>query len=200
MSRWMFSYRSTGFRSLTDRELQEIGSQYRRARWATTLVALGTVLMGAACLIGIGLATERPSVGVPIFIGVVIAFLWVFSRVSVFEGRHLLYRRAIRVREVEIFERSAVPDRVRILLGKALEQPAEDDGDSVDQLTGEDSVSSSRYWYREEQWFSHLIKQNGSLPSTFETVGRDGVVLLIDGKIMKRPVEASIVTVDDTAS
>ena len=192
MSRWIYGYESRGFRSLTDRELRDLERAAKRANRVTRWTAISSILLGAISLMSIAALASEPRFAFPVFIGLVVAFLWLFSRVAPCESRTLLYRRAIRIQEVEIFERSEVPERVRFLVGR--DHLGDDDETGVES---DQPSESNSYWLKEEKFISQLLKHRGEVPQTIETVGRDGIVLLVQGKLVQRVILSPLVTVED---
>ena len=192
MARWIFSYQSRGFRSLTDQELRDLKRASQRASMVTRWTAVSSALLGGISLMSIAVLASEPRFAFPVFIALVIGFLWLFSRVSPCEARTLLYRRAIRVREVEIFEKAEAPDQVRFLLGK-------DDWSDNDEEDNEpeESVISTSYWLKEEKFISQLQNESGEVPKIIETIGRDGVVVVVQGNIVRRVISSPLVTVND---
>ncbi len=190
MARWIYGFESRGSRSLSDQELRELRRVALRASLVTRLVAVASVLLGGISLISIAVLASEPRFAFPVFIALVVAFLWLFSRVNPCEAKTLLYRRAIREGQVEIFEKSVVPDQVRLLVGKDKWADEEDDEPGK-------SGAANDYWLKEEKFLSQLQKEVGQMPQTIEAIGRDGVILLVQGKVIQRVIASPLITLSD---
>jgi membrane protein implicated in regulation of membrane protease activity len=179
VARWIFQFRSSGERPLTEDERTKLkqsanGMRLRRLGFALTSVAS---FFGAFVCLAIA-AGNQPAVWAGVVIGIVFA-LWVLGFASAAEKRALLYRRALRLGTVERFERVTGDTTVRTRWNAAHEC---EDGYVELRPMGE-------YWQQEEGFEESLARSAGRNPDWFEAVSIDGVVLWVEGKLTKAFLE-----------
>jgi len=193
MTRWVFSYRVEGSRTLSDLELETLRQFERLSFIKVWLTALASILMGIAMLISISIFAVQMPWGMVGFVAVVAGFLWVFSRVSVIDRSRLLYKRAIRRKEVETCVREEAPDTVRAILSRS-----SDEEETEAKLEGD--LDWRLFWEAEERFFKRLTRVNGKLPDRIELLKGDGVVLLVDGSIIRDVMNVPVVSIDGPIS
>ena len=190
MAQWVYSYRCEGSRSLTDREQTAIRQSMRRCLFYVWLLALSSILLGIGMLVSISVFAVEGKWGFAAFVAVVAVFLYVFSRVSVMDRSRLLYRRALRRQQIETFVRSDAPESVRAVLSRS--------GDEEDldvEVTGDRGWPM--FWESEERLLSKLTKICGKVPDRIELLAKDGVILIVEGSVVRQVINVPVVSVEE---
>jgi len=185
MSRLVYSYLSHGYRRMTDAELQSVVDRVGRQRLTTALLFVGTVCLGLLTLLSVVIAAGSAWLGWSMFAGSLVAFLWMFALLGSADRTRMLYGRALRTKEVERFELDNPPDEVREFYDRRAVH------DDVGVETGE-----NLFWLEEEVLFRHLKRQVGEIPRSFESLGHDGVVLLINGRVATKVINLHVARVE----
>lgn len=158
----------------------------RRQRAQVGAYAVLSILFGVACPLSTTLAADSHW-GWDVFIGTMLCFLgclWLGGRASKLE---LLYDRAIRSREVEIFEAAPITDAVRLTYSKGTFETNETD----------EGVIEGDLWEGEEAVVKKLTKIAGAPVDRIECVGTDAAVLVVGGRIVNRVINLPVAVVKD---
>lgn len=169
MARWIFSFRSTGTRELTDEERSFVRRQAHKLRVRRACLGVLSLLafLGAfACLL---IATGDLRGFLVGFFALVIGGIWILVHASRAEVQALLLRRALRLGVVEEFRRVPEDDTVG-RLWREREWSADSDETTV-----------PAHWREEERFEEQLAQVTGRNPDRFLAVGLDGVPLWVEG-------------------
>jgi len=187
MARWIFQFRSTGKRPLSEAERVSLERDIRRIRTGRTvkkvaswgIFAIGLWSFWAALQVaaGYGMAT------------LIIALIGFAVGSTDFdsERRALLYERLLRIGEVERFERVEGDGTVRELWSlpvrpSAFERrEAEDEDELKEEFWPQETPIWGVFWEAEERFEKSLEKLAGRRPDWFETASDDGAIVFVEG-------------------
>ena len=187
MARWIHEFRSTGERALTDEERHGL----RRRKIALRVRSLLFGALVVAALVG-GLVCLAFAAGGPVGAWVGLIPLCVFagyalSWANAAERLALLHRRALRVGTVEGFRRVPGDETARRLWAQV-------GVEVVDPEEGEEraTMPANEYWSVDERFEEALAKSAGGKVDHFDAVGRDGALLWVEGKPVRKLLEPPV--------
>ncbi len=187
--RWIFGFRYTETRRLSERELDQargLASRFSSYRYLRGALA---VFLGIDFFFGIALlAGEKHWWAWFVLIGSFVGFFWALSWASAAESTSLLYRRLVRVGEIDEYVRTGRDDRVRRAYRRS-HQLMEDSED-------EDYVLEP-FWKAEEKFEERLLKRVGSAPAIIWTPAGDDVLVRADDAWVSAVYDVPVITLGD---
>ena len=195
MSRWIFNFKAADQRKLSDIERADFLRRGSAAKQRGVILAAVSVVLGVLAVVSIVSATSYPRVGPFVVLATLSLFLFAFSRVRLYDDLSLLYKRAARLGTVTRWKRCNPPKTLDLIRSQGITirckypEEAEFEQDVV--------LNSEGYWKDEEIFENQLAKVCGKEPREFETVGDDGVLLTVEGTLVRRVITARIFWVSD---
>lgn len=178
---WIYSFRKSGKRELTDDEKAALGRLARRksgVRFAWGAVA---VLLALIAILGIILAADARPWGWGLFLASTIAFFYAIHFANNAEKLNLLYRRSARVGVVDEYVRTERTEHVR--------------AQYIREVMEEESSQPSCYWQADERFEDRLLKTCGKRADWLETPADDDVVITVGGQTCREIIDVPILRV-----
>lgn len=185
MARWIHEFRSTGERALTEGERLALGRRACRLSLVRFVYGLLTVVAFIGALACLMAATTGPIWVWPALIPFLVFAGYALSWAKGAEKLTLLHRRALRLGTVEGFRRVPGDDTARRLWTQIGVEREEEDGEKV-------HVPTSTYWSVDERFEESLAHSARGRVGSFEAVGRDGAVLWVEGRPVRRIIEPPV--------
>ena len=186
MARWIHEFRSTGERALTDAERLTLRRRVVRLgvrRWSLGFLSV-VAFVGVFLCIAVA-AGENP-LGWVGALASLVAACYLLSWASNAEKLALLHRRALRLGTVEGFRRVRGDETVRrIWDGRSREDGTDDDDGHGFHFLG-------TYWSVDEKFEESLARAARKNVESFEAVARDGAVLWVEGRPVKKIIEPPV--------
>ena len=184
MERWVYSFKSTGTRTLTEAEIGAIKLKASLSRRKSVSWAVLSVFLGLMIFLSIAEATSTAWIGWPLLVFFGVTFCMAFDHVGKNDLLRKLLVRAAREVVVETFVKEVAPDSVRAKYSAF--RASDDAGD----------YSGPPFWVAEEDLFKLLTLTSGGPSTTFESLAHDDVLLLVDGKIVNTIQNLHVVCVE----
>lgn len=190
MSQWIYCFRVGSKRELSSEERRQFRRRYLRIRWRVVGQCLLALLCVPLFVAGCSIAADSLILGWSIVIGSVVAGIWLPTWGSEIDKLGLAYRRAARLGIVRQWSRDIAPVTVRQAYGdRQFERMASGEEDDLDG----DREEPSDYWLQEERFDRRLEHSAGKVADRFETVDEDGVVITVEGRPVRKIIQARIV-------
>jgi hypothetical protein len=181
---WIFSFRKTGCRDLTESEQNELRRLARRQSWIRFGWGSVCVLLAIIGFSGIAIAADRSSWGWAVLVVAFIAFCWVMGYTNRAERLSLLFRRAARVGRVDRYEREKRDAEVWAKYRR--DSQLEDD---------EHSPQPSIYWEADEKFEEQIKRGLNEQPNSIETPADDDVVIAVEGRFVSTVIDVPVLHV-----
>lgn len=185
--RWIYGYRSTGFRELSDSEKGRI----RRARlarfWMVVPVPVAWFVAVASGIGGIVFLTGGVWLGVAACVAICVSMGYSLNVMSNRYKVCRLGRLALMRRNIESFEYVGPDDAVRLAHQKAPSNIIHEE---------DDGIYLTPFWEREANILDALGIQSRTETPPFDIIAGEGVVIMVNGHLAKRVTNVEVVTVD----
>jgi hypothetical protein len=193
VARWIYGFRETAARELTEAERAALRRRFATARLVAGAFGLLVPVCFVAFVAAISFAVERPPLGVAAVVVCLYLGFKAFDKAGKQDQLALIYRRAARLGVAQAWTRDTAPPPVREAYTLPPRSPEEED-EEADVTLPEGGVS---FWEMEERFDRELERALGRPAQWFETIGEDTVVLAVEDKTVTRYIHAPIVSVRD---
>lgn len=196
MARWIFEFRSTGERPLSEAEQSLLLGALSRFRIRGAVFEAVSGAFFVLALVSFWAALQFAGGYGAITLVCTILGFGARSPISDSRRRGMLYRRQLFLGTVERFERVPGDQTVRDLWHRPvhcadfLEEQDREEGEFEPQ----EKPIWGPFWASEQQFEEALSKTIGRRPDSFETVGQDGVVVFVEGVRVEMNLEPRVWT------
>ena len=188
MARWIHEFRSTGERALAEGERLALRRRAFRLRVKSLLLGALVVVALFGALMCLAFAAGGP---VGAWVGLIplcVLAGYALSWANAAEKLALLHRRSLRLGTVEGFRRVPGDETARRLwsqVGVEVVDPEEGEEDRV-------RMPRNEYWSVDERFEEALAACAGGKVDHFDAVGRDGAILWVEGKPVRKLLEPPV--------